>query len=521
MGAILFLYKKSFKNRAKKALRKPVTYLYFVLILIYGVMMPFAFKVMLDEFHWDNTEKLAAIITVIAFWLIPLNLVSYAKRKGLIFRKGDVHLLFASPVSPKKALLYAHIKTLFLYTIVGILIMACSVLLFHASAWQLLLFFLVNMILENLLEGSLMTLLYGSEKLGERGRRVAVLVAYAIIGVFFLLAALMYLERGLSVDSVLAYLHSSSIQMVPLVGWYIGFIHLIFMGPTTVNVIVSILYLLSVVVLSVMALKMRCSGEYYEDAMKFAEDFEELTRKKQEGQMAFLGKKEKFGKAKVTYKGGGAKAIFYKQLLEYKKSKLFFFDSSTIMMLLLGVFLGYVWSQSMMEYREFLLPLVMSYLVFCMSAVGGKWSKEILNPFTFLIPDSPMRKLWYATLMEHIRSLVCGIIFAIPAGILWKLPPIQVVLGVIFFVCLQACKIYNTVVAEVLVGNVLGKTGKQLFVMFLQGMVVGITAVAAILGIVLISMEAGYLIMIGVLAVICLAMMTVANSSFDKMETTD
>ena len=172
----------------------------------------------------------------------------------------------------------------------------------------------------------------------------------------------------------------------------------------------------------------------------------------------------------------------------------------------------------MAEFKEFILPMAMGYIVFCMSAVAGKWANEIKSPYTFLIPDTPMKKLWYATVMEHIKSVITGALFAIPVGIIMKLPPHQVLLSIIFFACLQACKIYNTVLAEVMVGNVMGKTGKQLFIMLLQGIVLSIVAAVAVIGTVAASIEVGYLLMIGVLVVLAFALMTAANICFDKME---
>ena len=34
-----------------------------------------------------------------------------------------------------------------------------------------------------------------------------------------------------------------------------------------------------------------------------------------------MGKKKKFREAQISYKGAGAKAIYYRQLLEYRKTK--------------------------------------------------------------------------------------------------------------------------------------------------------------------------------------------------------
>lgn len=523
MGTIWYLYKITLKNGFKKAVKRPITYLYAVLILIYGVMLPFSMDVLLSEFSLNTPQGMAGVFSLVVFWLVPANLISYAKRKGLVFKKGDVHFLFPSPVSPKQVLLYAHMKTLGMYVLMSLVILGCGIILFHVPAWQLILYFLVSMGVENVLEASVMLLLYGSEKIGDRGRKAVVAVCYGLMGMFVVIAGVMCLRDGLSLETALAFLHSDEVQLVPVVGWYIGLVHLIFMGPTTVNIIVSACYLLFTLTVLILAVKMPCSGAYYEDAMKFAEDYEELRRKKMEGQTARLGHKEKYGKASIIYKGGGAKAIFYKQQLEYKKSKFYFFDSTTVILIAVGIFIAYTFSSKpgMEDVKAFIVPGVMSYLVFCMSAVSGKWGKELQSPYTFLIPDSSFKKLWYATLMEHVKSFVCGALLAVPCGILLKMPMLQIILSILFYVCLCACKLYNVVMVEALAGSSLGRVGKQLFQMMLQGIVIGLAFTVAALGVVYISMEVGYMLMILILAVTTLGLMTVAAGCFDRMESAE
>ena len=112
-------------------------------------------------------------------------------------------------------------------------------------------------------------------------------------------------------------------------------------SPTTVNVICTILYLVSACLLFVLAKRMKCTGAYYEDAMKFADDYQELLNKKMQGESGRLGKKQSFKQASVEYKGGGAKAIFYRQLLEYKKNRTFIFSWMTLVNLAVSGFLIY------------------------------------------------------------------------------------------------------------------------------------------------------------------------------------
>ena len=83
---------------------------------------------------------------------------------------------------------------------------------------------------------------------------------------------------------------------------------------------------------------MKCTGRYYEDAMQFADDFQKVMEKRKKGDTSTGLKHGKVNRgASVTYKGSGAKAIFYRQLLEYKKSRFFLFGGQTLVSLVVAV----------------------------------------------------------------------------------------------------------------------------------------------------------------------------------------
>lgn len=521
MEALLFLWKRTFVNRLKKAFRKPVTYLYLFLLVLYGIMIPIGLNEMLSQFHLNTAEGMVVLVTVFCFWMLPSNLIAFAIRKGLLFKKSDVHFLFPTPLSPKMILLFTHAKTLGMSLIMGVLILAAGFFMFHLSPLQMLLFFVADIILENILESSMMVLCYGSEKIGEKQKKYIVALAYALIGCFVVIGIFMYFSYGLNVESIMRFMHSKAVQAVPVVGWYIALMHLIFMGPTAFNLICSLLYLLSVVIFFILAYKMPCTGTYYEDAEKFADDYAELKAKQQEGISAQFGKKEKFGKAKVVYKGGGAKAIFYKQILEYKKTKTFFLDKTNLFFVIIGNVIAYNVAKGADNeaYKMFVMPAVMAYLVICTTAINGKWGKEIKSPYTFLLPDSAIRKLWYATLMEHVKNLVYGLLFAVPCAFMLDIPVMQTVLCVLFYMMLQANKLYSLVMMEALVGSTLGKVGKQFFHMFLQMIPMGLAFTGAVIGVLMASLEAAYLFMSLILLACVAVFMTLAAFSFEKMET--
>ncbi len=105
MGTVGYLYRRIFKNRVRMALRKPVTYVYVVIILFYICVLPFSLRMAAQTYSVDSPSGMAAVLTLLAFWTIPANLSAYARRKGLVYRNCDVHFLFPAPVSPKQVLL--------------------------------------------------------------------------------------------------------------------------------------------------------------------------------------------------------------------------------------------------------------------------------------------------------------------------------------------------------------------------------------------------------------------------------
>lgn len=519
MRSFVYLYKTTLKNRILKALHKPVTYVFLIGILFYAWMMLDVFGGLFTDIHMDSPEGLASILTVFVLFMLPSNVVSYAKRKGLIYVKSDVHFVFPSPQSPKLVLLYAHVKQIGLSLVMGVVLAFAGVLLFGIPVWKMALYFLFSCIVENILEAAMMMIMYGSENIPERIKKKIPYLMYTFILLFILIGYLSVREGGISVAGVMGFLQSEWIQMIPIVGWNIAVIFLIIVGPTTVNVICALLYTVTAVILVLAAIRMKCEGEFYEDAMKFADDYEEARERGKRGEMKAVGKKEKFKKASIIYQGHYAKAIFYRQLLEYKKNRFFVLNMMSLICLAMGIgILLLARQQDFTRMKEFILPGVMAYIIFIFSATRTKWEKELESPYTFMIPDSAFRKLWYATIMEHARSLVNACLLTVPAAIALQLPLLQAVLSVFLYVCLQACKLYSTILTEAFLGNVLGNFAKQLLTMLILGTIIGIGIIGAVIGYFLAGMEAAFA---GMLLLVCAGTVTCmlfAAISFEKME---
>lgn len=527
MSSLAYLYQRTVVNRVKKALKRPVTYIAAVGIIFYVLMMFFSFGILVMEMDTSNTKNLAAIFSIMVFFLIPADIISYSRRRGLIFKLSEVHFIFPAPENPKRVLIFASIKNYLIMAGLSLVLAVFGMVFFQIAPWRMLLYFLFLGVFENILEGSMIIICYGNQTLPKRFFKILPVILFAFMAIFVIAAIVLLYTQGMKFTTIIDYLTMPAVQAVPVVGWAIAFIFLLLAGPTTVNVICTVCYLVTVVLLFFYARQMKCTGEYYEDAMSFAQEYDTRRQKAKKGEVSFgKGKKKYARNVKIEYRGAYAKAIFYRQLLEYRKNRFFIFGWNTLLCLGLGVGIALAaqltdMMQELGDMTVFVVPAIIAYLVFIFSGYATKWSKELENPYTYLIPDSGLKKLWYATKMEHIRSMIDGCLITVPAALFLKLDPLIAVLTVLLYVCLIANKLYLNVLSEAILGNVLGNTGKTLLRMLFQGIAIVIAIYLAVICGMIFGVTTGFAAMIIATVVLTIAVAVGASTAFDRMESYD
>lgn len=430
MKGLIYLYQRTIANRIKKALKRPVTYIMGIFILFYIVMVYNSFNMMIEDGSFNSPDNLVTILSITIFWLFPANLISYARRRGLLFRPSEVHFVFSSPVSPKMVLMFAGVKSFSINIILGFVIVAAGLMWFEAGIGQVLVYFLFFVVFESILEASAIIFCYGNERLSEKFFKGLVAAMYLFMGVILAIAVYLMITREPSFGLLQEFFAMPVIQMVPVVGWNVAVTRLIFLGADTVNVIGMTLFLVSTLLMFLAAWRMTCTGEYYEDAMKFADEYQTRREKQKKGvaSVPWLEKRRKFKQASVEYKGSYAKAIYFRQMLEYKKNPTFIFGWNTLLCLGLGILIGAIgyFNDAVRELgpgKVFIIPGVASYVTFIFSGYATKWSKELENPYTYLIPDTPLKKMWYATKIEHFRAIADGILITLPGAVIFGIGP--------------------------------------------------------------------------------------------------
>lgn len=518
MKHLFYVTLHQFRNRLKKALKKPVTYLFIALAVFYVVMMLGAFIPLIQKAHFDSAEGLVMLITVLFFLLLPSSYVMYAQRKGIVFKPSHAHFIFNAPISPKRVLLYGALKNIFMDVVFGVAICLVGFFVFQVSLPVMLLVFLLWLTTTAVQELSIVVLLYGNDRVNADRMSFAgkVLLGVLVLAGLFLF---WYVRRyGFSLASLREIFGHPALQMIPLIGWNIAVFRLVLLGADTVNLIGSGLYVLSTVLLVFAAWKMPCEGGYYEEAAKFADEYQALRQRKAKGEST-TGK-EKYRRLKGGIEGHGASAIFFRQLQEYRKARFFIFNSMTVVCLIIAVIMAKAYDGSG-KYAGVALLGILGYIVFCMAGYKGKWEKELENPYLFLIPAKPLAKMWYATLMEHIKSLLDGTVMCLLIGISWHLPVWQIVSAILIYVLFQAIKMYMRIFTLYILGDHFGTQIRTLLQMLLDASLIGIgIAVAAVVGIA-ININLVFPILLIYSMIVTVAVMLLASTRFEVLEQLD
>lgn len=518
MKNLIYVTWRQFVNRLKKALKKPVTYLFIAFAIAYVFMVGFGLLVLVQDYHFDSAKGLVVIITLLIFISLPSSYMMYARRKGIIFRPSHSHFIFNAPISPKKILIYGAMKNVLADAVFGIVILVAGLLFFKVTFGKMLLTAFLWIAMTGIQEISLVIMLYGNEKVHTSKMDIAgkVLIGVLVlIGIFFVWYVRKY---GFTVASMSKILDAPLLQMIPLIGWNIATYRLVLLGADTVNIICTLLNTAFTAVVVFAAWKMPCEGGYYEEAAKFADDYQVARERKQKGEST-TGK-EKYRHLKSGMGGNGASAIFYRQLLEYKKARFFIFNSMTVFCLILAVVMARVYDGGS-KYAGLGMLGVLAYIVFCMSGYKGKWEKELENPYLFLIPAKPIAKMWYATLMEHVKSFLDGTVLCLFIGISWKIPVWQIICGIFIYVFFQAIKMYMRIFTLYILGDHFGTQVRTLLHMLLQSSLIGVGIAVAMAAGFMININLVFPILLIYSIIITGVVMILASTRFEVLEQLD
>ena len=82
MSSLSFVFSRTIKNKVKRSLKRPQTYIALVFVVLYAVMVLYGLGSMSVDFGLNSPEGIATVLSVLMVMIVPANLISYIKRKG-------------------------------------------------------------------------------------------------------------------------------------------------------------------------------------------------------------------------------------------------------------------------------------------------------------------------------------------------------------------------------------------------------------------------------------------------------
>ena len=81
MSSLSFVFFQTIKNKVKRSLKRPRTFLALVFVVLYAALVLYGLGSMSVDFGLNSPEGIATVLSVLMVMIVPANLISYIKRK--------------------------------------------------------------------------------------------------------------------------------------------------------------------------------------------------------------------------------------------------------------------------------------------------------------------------------------------------------------------------------------------------------------------------------------------------------
>lgn len=446
MNAILFLWRKSLKNRILQLKNQPAQLVLFLFVAVMIGIAVFGSLQMPDDILDITPAQSAARFGAVAF-VLPLlfyllNAWSGFSKSAGFFSMADVHLLFPAPISPRKILLTGLVRG------VGVSLLAAVILLAQAANLKNMtgvgfegILALMAGVIPAMLLGQLSAVAIYRFCLDGRGRKIALQCVLGAIPLVLLAAVLLaYRQSGDLWGSVLNVLNAGWARWLPVAGWGQGVsCGILYADWGSVALFAGLLLVFAGLLILIFVLG---DCDYYEDVIGGAEQRQKAKELvKADGgnniRAATMNRKIRVKDTGIG-KGSRASAIFYMHLRQLKRNRFLFADFATFMSLIMAVFMLLVLQMSdptgeIPTAALLLISLGMAAYMYLFFSMTGIWAQELKKPYIFLLPDSAPKKLLYATGTTIVKSIFDGVIIALVIGIYLEVSPLVMVASALAF----------------------------------------------------------------------------------------
>ena len=477
MSSLRYLFFTQLKNQVKELLHRPSQLVSVILVAALLGFMLLGSSAPVNAQELLPSSYLSAM--VLAFYALMFFMVAH---NGLasgasFYTMADVSLLFSSPISNRRVLLYGLVRQMGTSVLLGFfLIFQYSWLhnLFGLSIGGLLVILLGYALI--IFCAQLTSMALYSLSAGDDGRKALAkkiywgCVALSVLAV----AAPLLLSEGSWLERLIDAANSPLTLLIPAGGWAANAVGG-FVGqnlPTAAGGLILLLLFIAALLLLII----KTDADFYEDVLQATEASHSAITAKKEGKMQdVLPKNIKVGKTGLG-RGKGADAFYYKHKLENRRAKIFLFDGMSLIMggclLLMSLF--------MREAGAAILFALATYFQF-FTMMTGRWVKELTLPYVYMAPQPAFRKL-LAICREQVRTIAAeAVVLMVLVGLIVGAEPWVIAAMVVARIGYGLLYIAGNILAERVLGGMVNKI--LLFTLYFLILLV-VAAPGIILGIV-------------------------------------
>lgn len=508
---LMYLTAVKLKNQLREAVKHPAKLIYVIVIAAALALSTIGGRVNSEHLELRPLRELTAIMVLfytLMFLITFINCVNGGAGNYPMFTLSDVSMLFPSPLRPNKVLFYALIRQLGMSLLLGFFLLFQYNWLhaLYGMEYPHLLLIVLGYGLSLFLGQVCAMAAYTRTSGNDNARR---LVKYSVYGITLAFAAGLLLRciprlqasaGGGSMEEMFAaggfsgvveegvdFLSAIGI-FFPVSGWAAGLIGGIFTGDFLSAGISVLLILLAFA--GAILLVVKNKNNYYEDVLQSAEVAQSAITAKKEGQPAEVTPKNvRLGKTGIG-KGKGSGALFYKHLLENRRSGLFLFSKMSLIFMLVVIGCAVLYSAIFSDEEDntaaFVAVFTMSTYMQIFSESLGRFNWEISKPYIYLIPESPFKKLLWATAETLMADCVEAVVIFVPVSLILGLGPVEMVLCILARISFSLLFTAGNIMVERIFGTVRSK-GLLLFFYIISLMILAVPGIG--LGVLLLSLE--------------------------------
>lgn len=412
MGAINYLLKQTTINSIKELRKHPlklIAYILFTALIIFSIIN--SRKISNLSLN-SNIEILNAIFLATILFLVSNAIKGGTENGNSLFRMADVNLLFPAPIKPQKILIYGFIKQIFVsFGLVLIVIFQIPNLhiYFPLHSYGGILI-AGNTLLLNFLCAVLSIFVYSIGSLSEKNKKIIKNGLYTLLALLGI-GAIYYISKSQNmILGISKYFSLPLFKYIPIIGWSLNIFNSAIYGVNSMTLVYTLLLIF--ISMFLIFIVYRLNLDYYEDTLESSINKENQLAAAKGGKAQYKGK---IRKIRGEFKYTGAPAILSRQILESKKTGLLFIDISTIIMNVVAF--SYAYFSRKGDMVQLLYMLTYMNLIF-LSTTG--WSLELRNHYIFLIPEPSSKKVFYASILEILKSFVNGLLVFIISTMVFK-----------------------------------------------------------------------------------------------------